>query len=337
MSDQPLVTVLMPVYNAAAYLKDALQSILEQTFTRFELLIIDDGSTDQTLSLIASFTDPRIRVVRNEKNLGISATLNKGLEAARCDLVARMDADDISYPQRLQQQFDYLAKHPDVAMVSSWARVVDEEGMELHTESFRPEYYYFNMTFTCWIYHPTVMYRRNHVLSAGGYSVPYSEDFELFWQLMRRYKIYTIPRVLLDYRVTGTSLHGVTRKREYEEYQQRQVERNIAYYLGAGEMYDPRYVHALRHDFSPLLKEKSIKRIAGLFAFLDRITEAVLQNENPNKDQQAIRRAAFYKQDYMLRAIVKQLGPVKGALLLMATRSFSLLLYLGIRFIGIKR
>jgi len=107
---KPLVTVLMPVYNAERFLSEAMDSILNQTLINFEFLIIDDGSHDSSLKIIRSYDDPRIRLVQNEKNLGISATLNKGINLASADLIARMDADDISYPERLQKQYDYLKR-----------------------------------------------------------------------------------------------------------------------------------------------------------------------------------------------------------------------------------
>src|SRR5690242_19294735 len=95
----PLVTVLMPVYNAEKYLAEAIDSILQQTLTNFEFIIIDDGSSDRSISIIQSYNDPRIRFIRNEQNMGISKTLNRGIEMAAAELIARMDADDISYPE----------------------------------------------------------------------------------------------------------------------------------------------------------------------------------------------------------------------------------------------
>ncbi|MBA3284207.1 MAG: glycosyltransferase family 2 protein, partial [Nitrosopumilus sp.] len=102
----PKVTVLMPVYNASAYLHDAIQSILNQTFQDFEFLIIDDGSSDNSEIIIKGYKDKRIRFIKNEQNIGISATLNKGIELASCELIARMDADDVSYPKRLEKQYN---------------------------------------------------------------------------------------------------------------------------------------------------------------------------------------------------------------------------------------
>src|SRR5688572_53842 len=124
---QPLVTVLMPVYNAERFLSEAIDSILQQSLTDFEFLIIDDGSTDCSREIINAYKDDRIRLVQNESNLAITASLNKGIHLARASLIARMDADDISYPERLQKQYNYLSNHPDCALLSTSARVITED------------------------------------------------------------------------------------------------------------------------------------------------------------------------------------------------------------------
>src|SRR3712207_1463638 len=119
---KPDVTVLMPVFNAEKYIRKSIESILNQTFKSFEFLIIDDGSRDNSAGIVRSYADSRIRFIQNDKNLGITATLNKGIELASCELIARMDADDFSYPQRLERQYAYFQKHPDCALVSCWTR-----------------------------------------------------------------------------------------------------------------------------------------------------------------------------------------------------------------------
>src|SRR3990170_6879460 len=118
----PTLTVLMPVYNAGNYLHEAIESILSQTFRDFEFLIIDDASTDSSVDIIESFQDPRIRLVKNDINMGITATLNKGIELSTTELIARMDADDISYVDRLQKQYEYFKKDKSCTLLSTSAR-----------------------------------------------------------------------------------------------------------------------------------------------------------------------------------------------------------------------
>jgi len=168
----PLVTVLMPVYNAERFLSEAMDSIVGQTLTDFEFLIIDDGSTDRSYEIIRSYKDDRIRLVQNETNLGITASLNKGIQLARAALIARMDADDISYPDRLQKQYDYLTSHPDCALLSTFARVITEDKQTVYIERTNSHYFYYNLTFATPIYHPTVMYVKIAVQDVGMYTAP---------------------------------------------------------------------------------------------------------------------------------------------------------------------
>ena len=116
---QPKISVVMPAYNAENYIREAIDSILAQTFRDFEFLIIDDGSTDHTVEIIRSYSDSRIRLYQNERNMGVAATLNRGLDLARGEYIARMDADDISLPERFAKQAAYMDAHPDVAVCGS--------------------------------------------------------------------------------------------------------------------------------------------------------------------------------------------------------------------------
>ena len=119
----PKVTVLMPVYNGEKYLKEAITSILLQTFDDFEFLIINDGSSDASVDIIQSFRDPRIRLVHNDTNIGLIATLNKGLKLAHGKYVARMDQDDISLPRRLEKQTYFMDNNPDVGVCGTWIKL----------------------------------------------------------------------------------------------------------------------------------------------------------------------------------------------------------------------
>ncbi|WP_347160183.1 glycosyltransferase family 2 protein [Pontibacter chitinilyticus] len=308
----PKVTVLMPVYNSARFLREAIDSILQQTFTDFEFLIIDDGSTDESIAIVQSYTDPRIRFLQNARNMGISPTLNKGIALAAAPYIARMDADDISYPDRLQKQYNYLQAHPDCAMVSCLVRVITEDGRFVRQDLFHSQYFYYNLTFICWIYHPTVMYRKDAVQEVGMYTAAYSEDFELFWQLSRKYKFYNLPEVLLDYRQTSQSLHQVLRKQEYAEAQHAQLLRNFRYYAGENYTIPESYLECLQHNFKPLLAEKSPGSVVACIRELDFLTQQILAKENVNYDAAAIKLAAFYKRRFIARYFLKHLPAYQG-------------------------
>lgn len=317
------VSVLMPVYNAGKYLRAAIESILNQTFEDFEFLIIDDGSTDNSAAIIASYKDPRICFYRNKENIGISPTLNKGIQLATTEMIARMDADDISYPERLKRQLDYLQAHPDCAMVASQARVISEEGKFIRLDKLKPEHYYYNLTFICWVYHPTVMYRKTVVKEVNMYTEIYSEDFELFWQISRRYKIYTLPEVLLDYRETARSLHQVTKRKEYEQAQQEQVLRNLRYFAGNDYYIPLRYIECFRHNFLPLLAEQKVSEVIACIKELDFINHCILFKENVNHNPQAIKKAAEYKRAYVISFYLKHLPFRKKIYLLFWSTSIS--------------
>ena len=314
----PRVTVLMPVYNAQDFLEAAMESILQQTFHDFEFLIIDDGSTDHSVSIIQSFKDPRIKLYQNERNLGISATLNKGIALATAEYIARMDADDISYPDRLQKQVAYLDANPDCALVSSLVKVITEEGKFLRLDAFKSEHFYYNLTFICWIYHPTVMYRKEAVQAVNGYTALYAEDFELFWQLSRKHLLYNLPEVLLDYRVTSQSLHQVLRQDEYAAAQQSQILRNIQYYTGAAYAVPSSFIEAFQHNFFPLLQEKKVRRLVACLQELDYITQQIIETENPNRTVQDIQKAALYKKRYMVESLLPHLAWPQQVYLLLA-------------------
>jgi glycosyltransferase involved in cell wall biosynthesis len=318
----PELTVLMPVFNSEKYLADAIDSMLAQTFADFEFLILDDGSTDNSVAIIQSYQDTRIRFYRNEKNMGITPTLNKGIELATTDYIARMDADDISYPDRLQKQFTYLKAHPDCALVSALVRVISEDGQFIRQDRFKSELFYYNLTFSCWIYHPTVMYRKQAVEKVKRYSTAYAEDYELFWQLSRHFKLYNLPEVLLDYRVTDQSLHQVLKKQEYEIAEQEQVLRNIRYYTSSDFSIPSDYIECYRFNFQPLLSEQKVSRIVACVKALDFINQAILPKENVNRDVRAIKKAAQYKRRYILAFFFKNIPPHQKVLLF--TRTFSI-------------
>ena len=196
----------MAVYNVARFLREAVDSVLAQTFTDFELVVIDDGSTDDSPAILATYADPRLVVIR-QPNAGLIASLNTGIRAARGELVARMDPDDRCEPNRLVVQVAYLDAHPEVALVGSAVSTMDEDGRRLaprvpflatHAEIWstvgrRP-----------WVFcHPAVTFRRAAAVAAGLYDPRYvhAEETEFFARLMSTDTASNLPEVLLNYRI----------------------------------------------------------------------------------------------------------------------------------------
>lgn len=201
---EPLVSVVLPVFNGAAYIELALKSILNQTYRNLDVIVIDDGSTDATPALIrAAESDRRLRLVSRE-NRGLVSTLNEGLGLARGDLIARMDADDIAYPERIQRQVDMLLARPELAITGTAIETLS--GEYLWGGPLDPAYTTgclktMSLFFTVFI-HPTVMFNRSVIGDELYYNPAYAhaEDFELFRRLTARFPAGFLPEPLLAYR-----------------------------------------------------------------------------------------------------------------------------------------
>jgi glycosyltransferase involved in cell wall biosynthesis len=199
----PRISVLMPVHNGADFLRPAIDSILAQTCTDFEFLIIDDGSTDSSFAICSEYRDPRIRLERNETNLGLIATLNKGLGLVRGEFVARMDCDDICLPRRLEKQLAFLDKHPDVGICGTWFEKFHDGGSEIIEVPAEDAYIRFSLVFDNAFGHNTIMMRKSLLDEHGLRYDPdfkYAEDYE-FWVRCARYtRLANLPEVFVRYR-----------------------------------------------------------------------------------------------------------------------------------------
>lgn len=206
----PKVTVLMPVYNGEKYLRPAIESILNQSFTDFEFLIINDGSTDSSVKIIESYNDPRIRLIHNDHNLKLIATLNKGFELARGEYLARMDCDDVSLPDRLLKQVNFMVTHPEVGICGTRARVITQDGTLLKRKRLNYPAGYSAQKYA-WrpspIIHPTA-FIRNSVFKKFKYDPNYihAEDYELWMKASRETVLYNLKEYLFLYRIHSTSI-----------------------------------------------------------------------------------------------------------------------------------
>jgi glycosyltransferase involved in cell wall biosynthesis len=320
--NNPLITVLMPVFNAEKYLSEAIDSILDQSFDNFEFIIIDDASTDSSVQIINSYTDVRIRFIQNQTNLGISATLNKGIEMASAELIARMDADDISHVERLQKQYGFFIANPGYALLSSRVQVILPDKTPVRVDHFKNRYYYYNLNFICWIYHSSVMYKRSAVIDVGKYSQFYSEDFDLWWKISRKYKIHHMQEVLLDYRITAESLSHVVKKEEYEIAQHKQVLRNIHYYTGKDYHLTYSEIECYRHNFKPLLNENTTTAVLKCIKKLKHISKSILYKDNINLDKKAVEEAFEYKKEFMISFYAEHFKGIKRFIFYIQTGYF---------------
>lgn len=200
----PLVSILMPVYKTAFYLREAVDSMLAQTFTDFELIVLNDCSPDNAEAILDTYDDPRIVRYKGEKNVGLSNVLNVGLEMARGKYVARMDSDDISLSERLQIQVDFLESHPDIDLVSVGMKLFGAKE-ETWVRERDPERVKINALFHSPVLHASSMWRRDSFEKFGlrfrQEKVP-SEDYDLWTRaLLKGLKLVNLPEVLYEYRI----------------------------------------------------------------------------------------------------------------------------------------
>ena len=216
LSSGPHVSVLMTIFNAAPYLRESIDSLFAQTFSDWELIAIENGSTDQSLSILRKYSDPRVRTFLFQKNIGRTPALRYAFSQARGEYVAVLDADDISHPPRLERQSSFLDKHPEVALVGSWVKYIDEKSSVIAKwkPPVDPVALRDSLGWTNPMVHSSVMYRRLRALEAGGYPehVIYSQDFGLIIELARRSSLAIIDDFLCDMRVVSTSM---TRDKKY--------------------------------------------------------------------------------------------------------------------------
>lgn len=200
------VTVLMPTYNVAPYVKEAIASVLRQTYRDFELLVIDDCSTDGTVSVVRSIDDPRIRIVQNEKNLGLAENLNRGLSLITTEYVARMDGDDIAEPFWLEREVTILDSHPEIGICSGgFERFGTVKSLVRFPE--RHEDCMANMLFECSVIVPTfrMSLYRDHGLRYSIEAFP-AEDYRFWAECLRVTRIYNIQETLFHYRMHPTQI-----------------------------------------------------------------------------------------------------------------------------------
>lgn len=213
----PTVSVIMPVYNTAQYVGEAIRSVLDQTFRDLELIVVDDGSVDGSETVVRSFDDPRIRFERQSPNRGVSRTLNRALELARGTYIARHDSDDVSLPDRLRKQVTVLDADPAIGILGTYASTMTAAGdpfgaIEHHPITDAPIRFaqFFDSAFVS----STVVFRRALLDRTGGFDEvperPVWDDYDMWSRLLRHTKAANIPEHLLRYRLLSTGLTGTT-------------------------------------------------------------------------------------------------------------------------------
>lgn len=213
----PFISVLLPVYNCEKYIAEAVQSILNQTYTHFELLIIDDCSTDTTLQICKSFQDERIVLIEKEKNSGITKSLNYGISIAKGKYIARMDGDDISLPERFEKQVAFLEANEDVVLCGTQYQIIGTNKIRKHP--IEHDEIKVKLISGCYIAHPTVMFNKNFFVDNNLNYNPEmepAEDYDLWSRLVFVGRLANLDEVLLYYRVHTNQTSNVHKSKQNE-------------------------------------------------------------------------------------------------------------------------
>lgn len=204
------VSIIMSVYNGEAYMRQAVESLLAQTYREFELLIVDDASTDGTRWILEELAaqDGKIRIITNPTNLGLTRSLNLALRQTHSDLIARMDADDVALPTRLEKQVAFLDTHPDVSLVGTWYQLIDDDGhviAEKHPPTDDAAILHALPRYNPFL-HSSVMVRRTLLDEVNGYDETYrrAQDYDLWLRLSPRTRLANLPEILMQKRFTPT-------------------------------------------------------------------------------------------------------------------------------------
>lgn len=208
------ISIIVPMYNVASFLKETLDSILNQTFTDFELLLIDDCSMDNTLEIAYSFSDPRIRIIKNDKNSGAGATRNKGIELAQSAYIAFCDADDIMFPNRLEEQYNFMEQHPDIDICGSFVKLINEKGNITGKFTFpvKHDKIAVEMFLRCAFQQSTAFIRSRSFKQSGlKYKENhYAEDYDLWANAVKKLKFHVIPHFLMYYKISDSQISSAS-------------------------------------------------------------------------------------------------------------------------------
>ncbi|MGE5699638.1 MAG: glycosyltransferase family 2 protein [Deltaproteobacteria bacterium] len=210
----PKVTVFMPVYNGEKYIRHAIDSVLRQSFMDFELLIINDGSTDDSVEIIRSYRDHRIRILHNESNSGLVQTRNRGIREASAEYIALLDSDDIAFPNRLEEQLSFMEGHPGYGFVGSWVELIDENGEsagDVIKYILPPDYISSAMLFSNYFAQSAIFLKKSALPNEAYRSdFPLAEDYDLWVRMSDKVKCWNLQKTLTRYRVHS---EGISQQR----------------------------------------------------------------------------------------------------------------------------
>jgi glycosyltransferase involved in cell wall biosynthesis len=310
----PAVSVIMAVYNGSPHLRASIESILGQTLSDFELLIVDDGSTDGSEDTVDEFAnrDERIRVF-HQSNQGPAVARNRALSHASGQYIAIMDADDISLPSRLEQQFQFLEENPDVGVAGSYVETINEDGesMGIWKGPTDHEVIAWRLLFNACMIHSSVMMRHSLLEKVGGYAewAVYSHDHELWTRAVMKSQLVNLHSVLVKFRLTDSSI-TVTRRREQMEFSCESAA-NLHRVL-LGDLVDEDIAHFLvwlhQFDLDTAIRETGVEDFHSVFEYLRALYRAHVERFCKEGLRVQVRREVLPRLDLMAEEIAKSEG-----------------------------
>ena len=309
LTKTPELSVILSVYNGENYISASIESILNQTFGDFELIVINDGSTDKTSKIIKSYSDPRIIYLENEKNIGIAKSTNKGLNIARGRYIAIMDADDISMPERFSKQFKFLENNSEVGVCGSWFNVIDKKGESVGKTCYPISSNIIScfLLFYCCIANPTTMYRKKIIQDVGNYNPEFiaAMDYDLWTRTIGHYQFSNIPEFLLKYRMHGENISQNSEKYHHEDYIIRKIaiEKLLEHPLSTEEDV------ALREWIKPKSK-MHLNDIFLIDALILKIYKRFLQSNKVSHAELEEINFFFAKQSFILAGLSKRISKI---------------------------
>lgn len=287
------VMVFMPCYNCEKYVAQAIESVLQQSYRQFELIILDDGSTDRSFKIIEKYAaqDRRIRIYRNEKNQGIVFTRNRGLDLCECDYLGLMDADDITVPKRLEREIAFLEEHPDITVVGGRYQQMNESGelSEHRSELVQSDSAIrAHMLFHNVIANGTVLMRKKWIDDKGiRYKIQYKsgEDYRFWCEVLREGRMYNMDQVFQYYRVHEASLEHVSNNQHQESRYENMMETQREILFMQGYVLQERKLNLLLEVLSGKRRKLNLWERGVYGKILD-----YLANQGENRD-------AIYRQE----------------------------------------
>lgn len=289
----PTVSVVMAVYNGQRYLREAVESVLNQTFTDLEFVIVDDASTDDTPEILRIYAqeDSRIRLVRNDRNLGLTRSLNEGFRTASGEFLARQDADDVSLRDRLALQVQFLSGHTQVGVVGAWVAYIDEQGkqMGIWQTPTSPAHVRWSLLFGPALAHPSILMRKSLVEESSPYraEIRYAQDYDLWVRLSERTQLANLPALLYLRRV-HEDMVGRKYSWQQEETVRAIMQEKITKLLGkpVSETVVTGLRSAIRGE--PLETDVALRMVADLIEILYRTY--ILRNQLSTAERKTIRK-----------------------------------------------